>query len=100
MSSVRGDRVKLRTSVAGGAVLATAIAEIVQQHKPSIGEVSQVCVSRLGLRWGRIQGDMPARYQPDIMYDWADAAQYRLLVEGLCGHAREAFPLVRDWTAV
>jgi len=87
-------------SVAGGAALATAIAEMVQQHKPAIAEVSQVCVSRFGLRWGRIQGDMPARDQPDIMYDWAAGAQYRLLVEGLCGRAREAFPLVRDWTAV
>jgi len=28
------------------------------------------------------------------------AAPYRLLVEGLCQRAREAFPLVRDWTAV
>jgi len=87
-------------SVAGGAALAAAIAEMVQQHKPSIGEVSKVCMNRLGLRWGRIQGDMPARDQPDIMYDWADAARYRLLVEGLCGHAREAFALVRDWSAV
>jgi len=84
-------------SVAGGAALATPIAEMVQQHKPSIVEVGQVCVSRLGLRWGRIQGDMPAREQPDVMFDWAQAAPYRLLVEGLC---ERAFPLVRDWTAV
>jgi len=88
-------------SVAGGAALATAIAEMVQQHKPSIAEVRQVCVSRLGLRWGRIKGDMPARDQPDIMYDWADVgSRYCHLVEGLCGGTRDAFPLVRDWTAV
>jgi len=43
---------------------------------------------------------MPARDQPDIMYDWVDNARYRFLVEGLCGRAREAFPLFRDWTAV
>jgi len=83
-------------SVVGGAALATAIAEMVQQHRQSIAEVSQVCVSRLGLRWGRIQGNMLARDQPDIMYDWTDVAQYRRLVEGLCGRARDAFPLVRD----
>jgi len=43
---------------------------------------------------------MPARDQPDVMYDWTQGAGYRRLVDGLCERAREAFPLVRDWTAV
>jgi len=53
----------LDPSVGGGAAFATAIAEMVQQHKPSIGEVSQVCVSRLGLRWivWTGQGSVPPR---------------------------------------
>ena len=36
----------------------------------------------------------------DIMYDWNQGAPYRLLLERLCERAREAFPLVRDWTTI
>ena len=48
-------------SAVGGAAFATALQELVQQHKASISEVRQLCTYRLTLRWGRIQGDMPGR---------------------------------------
>ena len=73
---------------------------MVQQHRASIGEVRQLCMFRLKLRWGRIQGDMPGRSEADIMYNWDQGSVYRRLVEGLCDRAREAFPMVRDWSAI
>ncbi|CAL8371390.1 unnamed protein product [Boreogadus saida] len=85
---------------AGGTALAEGLAEMVQQHRPSVTEVRQVCVSRLGLGWGRVQGDFPTRGQADVTFDWDQGSAYRVLVEGLCGRAREAFPLVRDWPRV
>ena len=87
-------------AVAGGAGLATALLEMTQQHKASAGEVRQVCVARLGLRWGRIQGNFPGRDEADVMFNWDQGSVYRLHVERLCERAREAFPLVRDWTAI
>ncbi|CAL8351985.1 unnamed protein product [Boreogadus saida] len=84
----------------GGAAFATALQELVQQHKASISEVRQLCSYRLTLRWGRIQGDMPGRDEADLMYNWDQGSVYRRLVEGLCERARGAFPMVRDWTAI
>ena len=87
-------------SVVGGAAFATALQELVQQHKASISEVRQLCTYRLTLRWGRIQGDMPGRDEADLMFNWDQGSVYRRLVEGLCERARGAFPMVRDWTAI
>ncbi|XP_034077708.1 uncharacterized protein LOC117549735 [Gymnodraco acuticeps] len=81
----------------GGVEFGAQLLELIQQHRPSLRELERLLIGKLKLKWGAVKGDWPG---VDHRYDWANAAPYRLKINGLIQRLENYYQKRMDWGKV